>query len=57
MSIVASLAQAGKREKVIKTNKKEKRRERVTRIITNNRILRVASLTQPVGRERVARIN
>ena len=56
MSIVASLAQAGKREKAIKTNKKEKRRERITRI-TNNRIFRVASLTQPVGRERVARIN
>ena len=57
MSTVASLAQTGKREKVIKTNKKEKRRERVT-TITNNRILRV---TQPVGREvgreRVARIN
>ena len=56
MSIAASLAQTGKREKVIKTKKKEKRRERVT-TITNNRILRVTSLTQPVGRERVARIN
>ena len=56
MSIVASLAQTGKREKVIKTNEKEKRRDRVT-TMTNNRILRVASLTLPEGRERVARIN